>query len=128
MCSFFSAKNSWFVIMLIYIIEDSSHQISSGYYDNVWYILKITYMYRSVHIYSADITATLMTLMILQGMYIYYHLLLIILLLIFQQVNTDICEQTFSWLSRYACIPKHMNNWHFMFYLIYECDFYNRWI
>ena len=42
------------------------------------------------------------------------------------QVDTEICEQTFSWLSRYARITKHMNKQHFLFYLIYICDLHNR--
>lgn len=42
------------------------------------------------------------------------------------QVDTQICEQTFSWLSRYARITKHMNRAHFMFYLMYLCDMHNQ--
>ena len=42
------------------------------------------------------------------------------------QVDTEICEQTFSWLSRYARITRHMNNSHFKFYILYLCDLHNR--
>jgi len=37
------------------------------------------------------------------------------------QVDTEICEQTFSWLSRYARITRHMNKLHvhFMFYCMF---------
>ena len=42
------------------------------------------------------------------------------------QVDTEICEQTFAWLSRYARITRHMNNSHFKFYILYLCDLHNR--
>ena len=42
------------------------------------------------------------------------------------QVDTEICEQVFSWLSRYARITKHMNLDHFMFFILYLCDLHNR--
>ena len=45
---------------------------------------------------------------------------------LYQQVNTEICEQTFSWLSHYARITKHMNQDHFMFFSLYLCDLHNR--
>ena len=35
------------------------------------------------------------------------------------QVDTEICEQLFSWLSKYARITKHMSREHFLFYLLY---------
>ena len=35
------------------------------------------------------------------------------------QVDTEICKQTFSWLSRYARITRHMNKPHFMFYCMF---------
>ena len=41
------------------------------------------------------------------------------------QVDTEVCEQTFSWLSRYAKITRRMNRAHFMFYLLYICDLHN---
>ena len=31
------------------------------------------------------------------------------------QVNSEICEQTFSWLSKYARMTRHMNREHFIF-------------
>ena len=42
------------------------------------------------------------------------------------QVDTEVCEQTFSWLSRYARITKHMNKSHFLFFLLYVCELHNR--
>ena len=42
------------------------------------------------------------------------------------QVDTEVCEQTFSWLSRYSRISRHMNRPHFMFYLLYVCELHNR--
>ena len=42
------------------------------------------------------------------------------------QVDTEICEQTFSWLSRYARITRHMNKPHFLFFLLYVCELHNR--
>ena len=34
---------------------------------------------------------------------------------VLQNVNTElVCEQRFSWLSRFADITKHMNRWRFL--------------
>lgn len=52
----------------------------------------------------------------LQRHIIYIHL----------QVDTEVCEQVFSWLSRYSRITHHMNRHHFMFYILYICDLHNR--
>lgn len=41
------------------------------------------------------------------------------------QVNTEVCEQTFSWLSRYRHIARHMNRTNFMFFVLYICDLHN---
>ena len=42
------------------------------------------------------------------------------------QVDTETCEQLFSWLSRYSRITRHMNREHFLFYMLYLCDSHNR--
>ena len=42
-----------------------------------------------------------------------------------QNVNTEVCEQVFSWLSKYACITKHMNRWRFLFLILYILDNHN---
>ena len=42
------------------------------------------------------------------------------------QVDTQICEQTFSWMSRYSRITRHMNRQHFLFYLLYISDLHHR--
>ena len=39
------------------------------------------------------------------------------------QVDTQICEQTFSWLSRYAKMTRKK---HFLFFVLYICDLHNR--
>lgn len=44
------------------------------------------------------------------------------------QVDTEICEQIFSWMSRYARITQHMNRTHFLFYLLYLSDAHNQHI
>ena len=41
------------------------------------------------------------------------------------QVNTEVCEQTFSWLSRYRHMARHMNRTSFMFFVLYICDLHN---
>ena len=41
------------------------------------------------------------------------------------QVDTEICEQLFSWMSRYYRITQHMNWAHFLFYLLFLCDAHN---
>ena len=40
------------------------------------------------------------------------------------QVDSEVCEQTFSWLSRYARISKHMNRAHFMFYILKGAQYF----
>ena len=42
-----------------------------------------------------------------------------------QDVNTKVCEQLFSWLSKFAPITKHMNRWRFMFLMYYLLDSHN---
>ena len=41
-------------------------------------------------------------------------------------MDTEVSEQTFSWLSPHAGIIKLMNEPHFMFYLLCEFDLENR--
>ena len=41
-------------------------------------------------------------------------------------VDTQICEQTFTWMSRYTRITQHMNREHFLFYLMYISDLHNQ--
>ena len=40
------------------------------------------------------------------------------------KVNTEICEQIFSWLSGYCHITKHMNREN-VFFILYICDLHN---
>ena len=42
-----------------------------------------------------------------------------------QNVNTEVCKQVFSWLSKYAFITKHMNRWRFLFLILYILDNHN---
>ena len=44
---------------------------------------------------------------------------------LFQNVNTEVCEQLFSWLSRFAPMTKHMNRWRFLFLILYLIDNHN---
>ena len=41
-------------------------------------------------------------------------LLIIFYILLFQDVNTEACEQLFSWLSKFAIMTKQMNRWRFL--------------
>ena len=34
----------------------------------------------------------------------------------------EVCEQLFSWLSKFAPITKHMNRWRFLFLMLYLVD------
>ncbi|CAH3141983.1 unnamed protein product [Porites evermanni] len=43
----------------------------------------------------------------------------------FRDVNTEVCEQLFSWLSRFSIITKHMNRWRFLFLMSYLLDQHN---
>ena len=43
----------------------------------------------------------------------------------FLQVDTEACEQCFSWLSRYAKITRKMQRSTFLFYVLYMCDMHN---
>ncbi len=51
----------------------------------------------------------------------------LIIIIFFIQVDSQICEQIFSWLSGYARITQHMQREYF---LIYLCDQHNQklWI
>ena len=42
-----------------------------------------------------------------------------------QDMNTEVCEQLFSWLSKFAPITKHMNRWRFLFLMLYLVDNHN---
>lgn len=41
------------------------------------------------------------------------------------QVDTEVCEQVFSWLSRYGKMTRRMNRHTFMFFLLYIIDLHN---
>ena len=43
----------------------------------------------------------------------------------FLQVDTEACEQCFSWLSHYAKITRKMQRSTFLFYVLYMCDMHN---
>ena len=40
------------------------------------------------------------------------------------QVDTEVCEQVFSWLSRYSRMTQKMSQHKFMLYI---CDLHNIW-
>ena len=42
-----------------------------------------------------------------------------------QDVNTEVCEQLFSWLSNVSPMTKHMNRWRFLFIMLYVLDSHN---
>lgn len=42
-----------------------------------------------------------------------------------KNINTEVCEQLFSWLSKYASMTKHMNRWRFLFLMLYLVDNHN---
>lgn len=42
-----------------------------------------------------------------------------------KDVNTEVCEQLFSWLSRFSYITKHMNRWRLLFLMLYLIDNHN---
>ena len=41
------------------------------------------------------------------------------------QVDTEVCEQVFSWLSRYSHMTPKMSQHTFMFFLLYISDLHN---
>jgi len=41
------------------------------------------------------------------------------------QVDTEACEQIFSWLSRYGKMTRKMKRHTYMFFIIYLCDLHN---
>lgn len=41
-------------------------------------------------------------------------------------VDTEICEQTFAWFSKYGKITRHMNQHRFLFYILNLCDLKNK--
>ena len=42
-----------------------------------------------------------------------------------QNVNTKVCEQLLSWLSKFGSITKHMNRYRFLFLMLYVLDKHN---
>jgi len=42
------------------------------------------------------------------------------------QVDTEVCEQTFSWLSNHKKMTQKMSRSTFMFFLLYVCELHNR--
>ena len=42
------------------------------------------------------------------------------------QVDTEVCEQTFYWLSRYSRMTRSMNRSHFTFFVLYVSDLHNQ--
>ena len=41
------------------------------------------------------------------------------------QVDTEICEETFAWLTKYMETTRHMNQHRFFFYILNFCDLKN---
>ena len=41
------------------------------------------------------------------------------------EVNTEACEQIFSWLSRYSFMTRYMNRYRFLFFILDMCDIHN---
>ena len=41
------------------------------------------------------------------------------------QVDTEVCEQTFAWLSKYAKMTRKMNREHFVFFIMYLQHLHN---
>ena len=37
----------------------------------------------------------------------------------------SLCEETFAWLTKYGRITRHMNQDHFLFYILNICDLKN---
>ena len=90
------------VISQVEIVVDKMHM--AGHVDN-WCkemcdphkfrdLDKVQYVYRPLHFYSD-------------------------MLFLFLQVDTEVCEQCFSWLSRYARMTRRMSRNTFMFFLLY---------
>lgn len=58
-------------------------------------------------------------------LWINFIMLCLLKVLIFQ-VDTQICEQTFAWLSRYTKMTQRMKQEHFLFFIVYLYDLHNR--
>ena len=41
------------------------------------------------------------------------------------QVDTEVCEQVFSWLSRYSRMTHKMSQHIFIFFILYVCNLHN---
>jgi hypothetical protein len=55
-----------------------------------------------------------------------FNFWLLLEFLLITQVNSEICKQTFLWLSKYASITRHMNREHHFFFLLYLCELHNK--
>jgi hypothetical protein len=42
------------------------------------------------------------------------------------EVDTEACEQTFSWLSQYGKMTRKMHRHTYMFFILYLCDLHNK--
>ena len=100
--------------------------------DEVYISCMCIYMY--IHIYR-DVCAntTYINIHIHVGTYMYVHVqhcdynhCTCIFTCILLQVDTQICEQTFSWLSRYSKMTRKMKQERFLFFVLYICDLHNR--
>ena len=50
-----------------------------------------------------------------------------LVMVILLEVDSEVCEQTFSWLSQLICkITRHMNQNRFIFYIVNLCELRNR--
>ena len=43
-----------------------------------------------------------------------------------KDINTQICEQTFSWFSQFKRVTRHMNGDNFMVFVLCMCHFHNK--
>jgi len=42
------------------------------------------------------------------------------------QVDTEVCEQAFSWFSRYGKMTRKMNRHTYLFFILYLCELHNQ--
>ena len=43
-----------------------------------------------------------------------------------KKINTQICEQTFSWFSQFKRVTRHMNADNFVVFVLCMCHFHNK--
>ena len=108
------------------LIVECSCISACGYKKEIIHVTNIcvyinTHTHNTTHAHAHVILYSIVIVLVRIYKYCIIHTLVIIV-----QVDSEVCEQVFSWLSRYKKMTSKMNRHNFMFFLLYICDLHNR--